>query len=271
MKPGKTSRPSCWATSRRTGSNAAPCSLSSSRADLPRGLQDLHHGGDDPRGLVRGVPGDELAHLLEALLVVTPARRRGPAARRSRRSRRPRAPPAGTACGASISTSWAALPSLEPWYWRSGDGIVSASSLRVPARMFSACASALSSARSADRLALVDQRRVRARRSGRCRAARRPSGSSRTSSSSGRCARASWSRRASARAQRRPDLLAQRGEILPRGDDLALLVLDRERHLQVRRAGGRGPRRPAGSARRAGPRSRPRAPPAAARCAAAGA
>ena len=76
MKPGKTSRPSCCATSRRTGSNAAPCSWSSCARTCARGLQDLHHVGDDPRGLLRGVPGDVLAQALEATPRRTPARRR---------------------------------------------------------------------------------------------------------------------------------------------------------------------------------------------------
>ena len=71
------------------------------------------------------------------------------------------------ACGASISASAAALPSLA-WYWRRGEGIVSVSSRRVPARMFSRCASGLSSARRPTVVALVDQRRIGAHRLARC-------------------------------------------------------------------------------------------------------
>ena len=96
----------------------------------------------------RGVAGDVVAQAVERRLVVDRAagvgHQLGDRGRGGVLEHGPRA----DACGASISTSWAALPSFEPWYWRSGEGIVSASSRRVATRMFSACAPGLSSARS---------------------------------------------------------------------------------------------------------------------------
>ena len=200
MKPGKTSRPSCWATSRRTRSNAAPCSSSSWRADLARGLQDLHHVGDDPRRLVRGVPGDVVAQARRSDASSHTGRRLGHQ-RRDRggrgvlehRPRRTRAAPPSARAAAGVAE-------LGPGTGAAGTG----SSARAAGACRRACAAPAppgSPARAA--------RPSRPRRpatgtrgsSGRCRAARRPSGSSRTSSSSGRCARAcSWPAASAARS-----------------------------------------------------------------------
>ena len=227
MKPGKTSRPSCWATSRRTGSNAAPCSLSSSRAHVARGLQDLHHVGDDPRGLVRGVAGDEVAQACSnAASSYT-----GPPARSSSAAIAAVAASSSTArgdaCGASISTSCAALPSLEPWYWRSGRGD---RQRQQPARARRACSAPApprSPARAAPTVSPSSTSDGYARTVW-------PVPGSATTFGIFPNVQLVWPVRssflvaaASARAQRRPGLLAQRGEVLARGDDLALLVLDR--------------------------------------------
>ena len=265
MKPGNTSRPSCWATSRRTGSNAGAAQLVELRAHVARGLQDLHHvrrrsaRSRPRRGRRRSRAGARTTPR------PTPARRPAPsateiAARRrvlQHRARATRAAPP-SARAARRCRAWS------PGTGAAGEGIVSASSRRVPTRMCSACASGLSSAR-------------------------RPTVS--PSSTSDGYARTVWPVPGSATAfgivpnvqlvwPVRSSLLRRGGERAraasaaparaARRDpgraaiDLALLVLDAERHLQIGRAAGRGPRRRAGSARRAGPRSRPRAPPAAA-------
>ena len=258
MKPGKTSRPSCWATSRRTGSNAAPCSWSSCVADLARGLQDLHHVGDDPGGLVRRVAGDVVAQAVEATPRRTPGRRRWPSASRSRRSRRPRARPAG----------WRAAPrsaraGRRCRAWSPGSGAAGRrSSARAACGWRRAC-SAPARPRSPARAG----RRSRPRRPATGR--RGPSGpvpGSATAFGIVPKVQVVWPVRSSffvacgeRGAQRGADLLAQRGEVLPGGDDLAVARPRRRTSSSGGSGGGSGPRRRAGCARRAGPRSPPRA------------
>ena len=195
--------------------------------------------GDDPRGLVRGVAGDVVAQALEATPRPTPARRRWAisdeiAARRGvleHRARRGVRRLDQHELGGVAELGALVVAQRGRDRQREQPARADAHVQRLRGR-------ALERAQ-ADGLALVDQRRVRARRSGRCpgsatafgivpnvqlvwpgalELARR--GGERARAASG----ATFSRSAS--------------RSWPAATTLPLLVLDAERHLQVRRAGG---------------------------------
>ena len=132
---------------------------------------------------------------------------------------------------------------------------MSSSSRRVPAAIAARCAAGGLEHPHADRVALVDERRVRAhgcagpgqrdRRAAACRSST-PSAPWRSS--------AAAAARSSARSRgRTASRSASRS--LPSASTPPLVVLDAERHAQVRRQPRRGPSAAAGRARRAAPRA----------------
>ena len=167
----------------------------------------------------------------------TPGRRPRRSARRAPRSSRPRAPRATLPCGAPASASCAALSSRPTARTRSGDGTVSSSSRRVPARIAARLRRRRLEHAHAD--ASRPRRPAPGRRAppGRCRAARPSRGSV-----ADRPTRVSPWRSSAARgrgqlgAQPRAHLLAQRVEVLALGERPSPCSSStRKRHPQVRR------------------------------------